>query len=100
MISPLNPTLTTGLTPPPAPDANHLQNNRMWEAAKQLEATFLSEMLALGGLGNQENSFSGGIGEQNFSSFLRDEQARLMVERGGIGLAETFFRAMGEKNAD
>lgn len=63
--------------------------------AREMEAVFLTEMLAQGGLGTAPDSFGGGIGEEQFGSFLRAEQAKLMVARGGIGLAETLFRAMG-----
>ena len=66
----------------------------LWAMAQELEATFLSEMLKDTGLGEAEGSFSGGIGEEQFGSFLRDEQARLMVGRGGIGLAEQIFRSL------
>ncbi len=65
------------------------------EKARALEAAFLAEMLGHAGLGATEGGFGGGIGEQQFSSFLRQEQARLMVDKGGIGLAEQIFRAMG-----
>lgn len=68
----------------------------LMERAKDLEAAFLAEMLSHAGLEPQSSSaFSGGIGEEQFASFLRQEQAKLMVERGGIGLAESLFRAMG-----
>lgn len=63
--------------------------------AAQLETAFLSEMLSYAGLGAMEGSFGGGIGEEQFASFLRQEQAAAMVDRGGIGLAESLFRAMG-----
>jgi hypothetical protein len=46
------------------------------------------------GVGQARESFGGGIGEEQFSSFLRAEQARAMVEKGGIGLAEHLFNAM------
>jgi len=62
--------------------------------AKALEASFLSEMLGYAGVGKTPEGFGGGIGEDQFGSFLRDEQARQMVEKGGIGLAEQLFRAM------
>ena len=62
--------------------------------AEELEATFLAEMLAHAGLGEMQESFAGGHGEAQFSSFLRQEQARLMVEQGGIGLAELVFNTM------
>ena len=67
---------------------------RLAQKAKELEAAFLSEMLGFTGLGEAEGSFGGGIGEKQFSSFLREEQARLMVERGGIGLAELIFNSL------
>jgi len=62
--------------------------------ARELEAVFLAEMLAHARVGESEGAFSGGAGEAQFASFLRHEQARLMVEAGGIGLAETIFKAM------
>lgn len=68
--------------------------------AVELEASFLSVMLGQAGLGGLSGEFSGGIGEEQFSSFLRDAQARAMAERGGIGLSETIFRAMMKGTAD
>lgn len=80
----------------PKPDSPLMQK------AKELEASFLSEMLGHAGLGASEGSFSGGIGEEQFASFLRDAQAKQMVAHGGIGLAEQLFHAMskGQNNAD
>ncbi|WP_458792552.1 rod-binding protein [Yoonia sp. MH D7] len=72
-------------------------DEKLREAAQKLEATFLSEMLKSAGFGAPRESFGGGIGEDQFSSFLRDEQARAMVEAGGIGLAESLFEAMKER---
>ena len=72
-------------------------DEKLREAAKNLEATFLSEMLKSAGFGAPRESFGGGIGEDQFSSFLREEQARAMVEAGGIGLAESLFEAMKER---
>jgi peptidoglycan hydrolase FlgJ len=62
--------------------------------ARELETAFLSEMLAHSGLDASPDGFGGGAGEDQFSSFLRDEQAKLLVRRGGIGLAETLFKAL------
>jgi peptidoglycan hydrolase FlgJ len=64
------------------------------EKAQQLEATFLAEMLSHAGFGAARESFGGGIGEDQFASFLRAEQAAGMVRHGGIGLAEQIFRTM------
>lgn len=72
-------------------------DQKLLDAAQKLEATFLSEMLKSAGFGAPRSSFGGGVGEDQFSSFLREEQAREMVEAGGIGLAEALFEAMKER---
>lgn len=79
---------------PPPPAALLGQDASLRAASKKLEATFLAEMLKSAGLGAQEGSFGGGIGEEQFTSYLRDAQAKEMVEAGGIGLAEALFNAM------
>ncbi|MCK0141207.1 rod-binding protein [Aliiroseovarius sp. F20344] len=70
----------------------------LWDAAKELEASFLSEMLKSAGIGETPGSFGGGIGEDQFASFLRQEQARNMVSTGGIGLAQSLFEALKEQS--
>ena len=67
------------------------------EASVKLEATFLAEMLKAAGLGETPNSFSGGSGEEQFSSFLREAQAEEMARSGGVGLAEHIFNALKER---
>ncbi len=69
-------------------------------AAQELEATFLAEMLKSAGLGQSRDAFGGGAGEDQFASFLVDEQARAMVKAGGIGLAEALFNALKERQND
>lgn len=86
------------ITSPPIPTERH---HVLMAKAKELEASFLAEMLAHSGLGGSgfagtESGFDGGAGEVQFSSFLRQEQARLMVDGGGIGLAEMIFKTMAE----
>lgn len=66
-------------------------------AAERLEASFLAEMLRSAGVGEQENTMSGGIGESQFASFHREALAREMVARGGIGLADIFEASLKEK---
>ncbi|MES2665760.1 MAG: rod-binding protein [Pseudomonadota bacterium] len=78
---------------PLAPPPND-RNKALMTQARALEAAFLTEMLGYAGVGTTPESFGGGIGEDQFASFLREEQARLMVAKGGIGLAETLFDAM------
>lgn len=68
--------------------------DQIMEVAQALEAQFLSEMLKSAGLGETPEGFGGGAGEDQFASFLRDEQAKQMTQAGGIGLAEALFDAM------
>ncbi len=72
------------------------QDQQMRDAAQELEASFLAEMLKAAGVGKPSESFGGGIGEDQFASFLREAQAQEMVKAGGIGLAESFFNALKE----
>ena len=73
---------------------------RLRALSQQIEAGFLAEMLGHAGLGAARQSFGGGAGEEQFASFLRQEQANAMVKAGGIGLAESLFNAMTEGDRD
>ena len=80
---------------PPATLPDHMKmDDQLREAAIKLEATFLAEMLKSAGLGAPRDTFGGGQGEEQFSSFLREAQAEEMARSGGIGLAEALFEAM------
>jgi Rod binding domain-containing protein len=65
--------------------------------AAELETAFLAEMLRHAGMSPQKGAFSGGIGEEQFASFLREGQAAAMVRAGGIGLAERLIRSWAEE---
>jgi peptidoglycan hydrolase FlgJ len=80
--------------PPPISTINNEKTQVLRAKAAELEAAFLAEMLAHAGFGEARESFGGGIGEDQFASFLRTEQAKAIVEKGGIGLSEHFFRAL------
>lgn len=82
------------ISPIAAPTQNRQQ--QLMSKAQELEATFLSEMLGYSGMSELQGAFGGGQGEAQFSSFLREEQARLIVESGGLGLAELIFNSMTE----
>ncbi|MCB2128861.1 MAG: rod-binding protein [Rhodobacteraceae bacterium] len=70
------------------------------QVAVDLEATFLAEMLKSAGLGEARSEMGGGVGEEQFSSFLRSEQAKLMAQQGGVGLAENIFEALKRRALD
>jgi Rod binding domain-containing protein len=89
-------TAASDSVPRPAGDRTTLLRAR----AAELETAFLAEMLRHAGLGESPRSFDGGIGEQQFASFLRQEQAGAIVRAGGIGLAEQLFRALAQRGPD
>lgn len=76
------------------------RRDQLMSKAEELEAAFLAEMLAHSGLGEMQGNFGGGEGEAQFASFLRQEQARLMAQDGGLGLAELIFNAMVQAEND
>ena len=84
-----------GVTVPMPP-----RDQALMEAAQNLEAAFLSEMLQSAGLGKTSPEFGGGAGEDQFSSFLISEQAKHIVKGGGIGLAQSLFEALKEQTHD
>lgn len=81
---------------PPVAMPSQTRQQQLIARAEELEATFLSEMLAHSGLSEMRSAFGGGQGEEQFISFLRQEQARLIVQSGGLGLAELIFNSMSE----
>jgi Rod binding domain-containing protein len=64
------------------------------QAARDLEAAFLSVMLKEAKFGMTPETMGGGVGEDQFASFLRDAHAKSLVDNGGIGLAEALFHAL------
>lgn len=81
----------SALSQAPIPDS---REDALRDVAVALEASFLAEMLKFGGLGESRDSFNGGAGEEAFSSMLVREQATLMAESGGIGLAEQIVQSL------
>jgi len=81
----------------PSPQAA-TRDTALRKAAQELEASFLSEMLKAAGLGATRGEFDGGSGEDQFSSYLRDAQAREMARAGGIGLAESLYHSLKERD--
>ena len=91
------PPLVTGAAPPVAlapPIALSPNDQTLMSKARELEASFLSEMLGYAGLDDSKGSYFGTSGEDQFGSFLRDAQAKQMVDKGGIGLAEQLFHSL------
>ncbi|MBP1805058.1 rod-binding protein [Rubellimicrobium aerolatum] len=89
------------IPPPLAPPADPLaaRDHALREAAVKLEAGFLKQMLSEAGLGRAPGGMGGGAGEDQFASFLLEEQALRMARSGGIGLAESLFQALKARDA-
>lgn len=95
--NPMSDIIVPDFTQPRAQSkALSASDSKLMDAAKQLEASFLAEMLKSAGLGKSRENLGGGAGEDQFGSFLVQAQAEAMVEKGGIGLAQSLFEALKE----
>lgn len=90
--------LRTASLHPHANVQTKIHSEDIQKAAKELETQFLAEMLKAAGFGKERSDMGGGVGEQQFSSFLVDTQAEQLVKAGGLGLTETFVRALTENS--
>lgn len=67
---------------------------RLAAVAREFEASFLAEMLRAAKFGAPAGNFGGGIGEDQFASFLVDAQAQQLAAGGGLGLSEMILRSL------
>ncbi len=85
------------LTEPVSPLAGGpAAETRLRQAAQDLEASFIAEMLRAAGA---EKTSGMGSETSEFASFLLDARAREIARAGGLGLAETLFQSMVKSNA-
>lgn len=84
----------TMLVTPPSQPPDPAVRARLQEKAVELEAAFLSEMLAHTGLDRGLSQSVEGGETDPFASFLREQEALQIARRGGIGLSEAIFRSM------
>ncbi len=68
--------------------------------AEKMESQFLAVMLKSAGLGEPRQTFGGGAGESQFSSFLTAEYADATVKAGGIGFSEAIYNALVRAKED
>lgn len=90
----------TGTAPTVPAQASPPKDAKLWKVAQSLEANFLAEMLKSAGLGKSREGFGGGVGEDQFSSFLVREYSEATVSAGGIGLAESIYRSISRQNSE
>jgi Rod binding domain-containing protein len=89
-------------TPSPRPETHGMRADSplLLQKAQALEAAFLAEMLKHAAPMPEPGAFGGGLGEAQFQSFLREEQARLMTDAGGLGLAAHLYRSLAKGGRD
>ncbi len=95
-----NPTNTQTIAPANTRVEHAPADEKLFRVAQELEASFLTEMLKSAGFGKSRDTFGGGAGEEQFSSFLTQAHATAMVKTGGIGLAQSIFDALKEREND
>ena len=78
----------------PSPQKKEEKFDKIRDVCEKMEASFLAEMLKEARLGEAPEEFGGGIGEEQFGSFMRQAQADEMAKSGGIGLAESLFQTL------
>lgn len=81
--------------PPPTPKDQALR-----KVSQDLEAAFLTQMMKPMGADESRKSMGGGIGEEQFSSFLVEAEAKAVVRAGGVGLAESIFASLKRTDHD
>ncbi len=91
--------ISSPLPPVPLPGGKSTKDP-LRQAATDLEAAFLAEMLKSAGLGKSRSTMGGGAGEDQFGSLLVRAQAEQIARGGGIGLAESLFHALKEAEHD
>lgn len=90
--------LVTGAAP--GAGLSQARLDKIRQASQSVEANFLAEMLKSVKFGEMSGTMGGGIGEEQFSSFLRQAEAEKIASSGGIGLSEKIFDAMVRRERD
>lgn len=80
--------------------ARSLPQDTAHQASRAFETVLLSQMLQSAGVNRPAQAFGGGIGEEQFASFLTEMQAAAMVNKGGLGLAQHLFQMMAKQGAN
>lgn len=98
----MNPLSLSAAPSAPAPEArtgadDARRKAELRDVATRFEAVFLAQMMQHAGVGKGAEGFDGGAGEEAFRGQLIAEQARLMAEKGGVGLAEQVFNALARR---
>ena len=86
------PTVLHGLNR----DPNHT-DIRLRKAAKDLETSFLAEMLKSAKILKMPDGFSGSAGEAHFQSYLVQGLAEALSAQSRFGLAEAVYSALKKR---
>lgn len=85
----------------PTPTSGDLPTSeaRLRAAARDLEAAFLAEMLKPMDVAATPDGWGGGIGEEQVATLRTRQLAQVMADHGGVGLAESIFKALKAREA-
>ena len=78
----------------PAPSPAARRDQELREAARSVEAAFLTEVLKSARIAEARSDFGGGAGEDQFASLLQAALAEEIVDTGGFGIAEQVYRQL------
>lgn len=95
MLPPVSPNPLSLTGAPGGPGQAASPDTRLREAARNLEATFIAEMLRASGAERQAGL---GDGDSPFASFLLDARAQEIARAGGLGLAEVLFESLARRD--
>ena len=73
-----------------------LKDSEILSAARDFEAAFITQMLKYSGLGEALTK-SGGESVSAFTDFYLEEVAQSIADKGGFGLAKTFYAALNDR---
>ena len=76
-----------------AQPAKTVDTKKAYEAAKEFEAVFLSQMLQHMFAGIKTNNvFGGGPGEDMYRSMMVNEYGKVLAQSGGVGITDAVMR--------
>lgn len=70
---------------------NDQSHSALRAAAREIETAFVAQMLKHSGVGQTGNQ------ADQFLTFMHEAQAEAIVQKGGLGLSESLFHALSER---
>jgi len=84
----------------PIPPIQTVDREKLEAVAMEMEASFLAQMLKSADFGKSRGEMGGGAGEDVFSGMLVQQQAKILAQHGGIGLAQGIVDSLMRRNGN